>query len=98
MKNPDCFCDRGLYKIVRCPNYLGKILFWTGILLSGITAFTSVIHWRIGLFGYVCIVYIMLGGARRLEIRQNKNYGQDLKYQIYSRQMPILIPFIPFIV
>ena len=33
--------------------------------------------------------------ARRLEIRQNKNYGQDPEYQAYVKSVPILLPFIP---
>jgi steroid 5-alpha reductase family enzyme len=27
---PDRFCDRGLFAWVRCPAYLGEILFWIG--------------------------------------------------------------------
>ena len=37
----------------------------------------------------------MFGGARRLEIRQNKNYGDDPEYRMYASRTPILIPFIP---
>ena len=37
----------------------------------------------------------MFSGARRLEIRQNKNYGKDPEYQKYVKTVPILIPFIP---
>ena len=33
--------------------------------------------------------------ARRLEIRQNKNYGSDPEYQKYVKTVPILLPFIP---
>ena len=44
---------------------------------------------------WVCIVYIMFGGARRLEIRQNKNYGNDPQYQEYVKKTPILLPFVP---
>ena len=29
-KNPNFVATEGLYKIVRCPNYLGEITFWTG--------------------------------------------------------------------
>ena len=28
-KNPGRFVDTGLYKLVRCPNYLGEMIFWT---------------------------------------------------------------------
>lgn len=67
--NPSRFCDRGLYKIVRCPNYLGEVLFWTGVFVSGINIYGSVWQWIAAAFGYICIVYIMFGGARRLELR-----------------------------
>ena len=37
----------------------------------------------------------MFGGARRLELRQNKEYGSDPEYQHYTKHTPILFPFIP---
>jgi hypothetical protein len=37
----------------------------------------------------------MFGGARRLEIRQNRTYGQDPEYQNYVKTTPIMIPFVP---
>ena len=94
-KNPTRFCDKGLYRIVRCPNYLGEILFWTGAFVSGTTAMSGAWQWISALIGYLCIVYIMFGGARRLEIRQNKNYGADEEYQKYVKKTPIIIPLIP---
>lgn len=65
---------------MRCPNYLGEVLFWTGVLLSSLSIVSST-EFLIGLAVYVCIVWIMFGGDRQLEIRQNKNYGKDLEYQ-----------------
>lgn len=32
---------------------------------------------------------------RRLEVRQNKNYGNDPEYQKYVTTVPILLPFVP---
>lgn len=93
--NPNRFCDSGLYKIVRCPNYLGEVVFWTGVFVSGINIYASAWQWIAALFGYICIVYIMFGGARRLEIRQNKNYGTDPEYQAYVKKTPILLPLVP---
>ena len=92
---PNRFCDTGLFRIVRCPNYLGELIFWTGVLISGIGALTGIGQWAMALVGYIGIVFVMFSGARRLEIRQNKNYGADPVYQQYVRTVPIMIPFIP---
>jgi len=88
------FVDTGLYKIVRCPNYLGEMIFWTGVLIAGIGAVTG-LQWIIVAIGYVGIIFVMFSGARRLEIRQNKNYGNDPEYQKYVKTVPIMVPFIP---
>ena len=41
------------------------------------------------------IIFVMFSGARRLELRQNRNYGNDPEYQAYVKKVPILLPFIP---
>ena len=93
--NPKRFVDTGLYRIVRCPNYLGEMIFWTGVLISGIGAISGIGQWAVVLTGYIGIIYVMFSGARRLEIRQNKNYGKDPEYRKYVKSVPILVPFIP---
>ena len=93
--NPKRFVDTGLYRIVRCPNYLGEMIFWTGVMLSGIGAGMSVGQWIMAAIGYAGIIFVMFSGARRLEIRQNKNYGKDPEYQKYVKSVPILLPFVP---
>ncbi len=93
--HPHHFCDTGLFRVVRCPNYLGEVLIWTGVFLSGITVYAGVFEWGAALAGWICIVYIMFGGARRLELRQNKNYGEDPEYQAYVKRTPILLPLVP---
>ncbi len=94
-KNPGQFVSTGLYRIVRCPNYLGELFLWSGVFLAGIPAFHTVGSWIIAVVGYAGIIYVMFSGARRLEIRQDKNYGEDERYQEYVSRTPILIPFIP---
>lgn len=94
-ENPNAVASKGLYKIVRCPNYFGEILFWTGVFVSGVTAYASVGQWIMAAAAYVCIVYIMFNGAQRLEKRQMARYGGDREYNEYADKTPIIIPFLP---
>ncbi|MBR1758690.1 MAG: DUF1295 domain-containing protein [Lachnospiraceae bacterium] len=91
---PDMVAMDGLYKMCRCPNYFGEIVFWTGVFISGITVLTGW-QWLVAILGYVLIVYIMFNGAKRLEKRQSKNYGDKKEYREYADKTPILIPFLP---
>lgn len=93
--NPGRFVDTGLYKLVRCPNYLGEMTFWTGVFISGIGSNSGAFQWICVLLGYLGIIYVMFGGARRLEMRQNRTYGDDPEYQKYVKETPIMIPFVP---
>ena len=92
---PDMVATQGLYKIVRCPNYLGEIIFWTGIFISGVTAYATVGQWITAVLAYICIVYIMFNGAQRLEKRQMERYGENEEYNAYADKTPIIIPFLP---
>jgi steroid 5-alpha reductase family enzyme len=92
---PDMVATKGLYRICRCPNYLGEIIFWTGVFVSGITAYATVGQWITAILAYVCIVYIMFNGAQRLEKRQMERYGNDKAYNDYANTTPIILPFVP---
>lgn len=89
------FVDTGLYKIVRCPNYLGEIIFWTGNFIGGLKIYEGGFQWFIAILGYIVIIYIMFSAVKRIEARQNKSYGKDPMYQKYIKNTPILIPFLP---
>ena len=92
---PDMVATEGLYKIVRCPNYFGEILFWTGVFISGISTYATVGQWITAVIAYVCIVYIMFNGAQRLEKRQMARYGENAEYNEYANKTPIIIPLLP---
>ena len=94
-ERPDMVAMKGLYKMCRCPNYLGEILFWTGVFVSGITAYVGVGQWIMAIFAYVAIVYIMFNGAQRLEKRQIARYGDNEEYNTYANKTPIIIPLLP---
>lgn len=92
---PDMVATQGLYKLVRCPNYLGEIIFWTGIFVSGVTSYATVGQWITAVLAYICIVFIMFNGAQRLEKRQMARYGANEEYNTYANKTPIIIPFLP---
>ena len=93
--NKHRFVDTGLYKIVRCPNYLGELVIWTGSFIVCFGACCNVWQWIIAAIGYLGIVYVMFSGARRLELRQDLVYGNDPEYQAYIKKTPILLPLVP---
>lgn len=93
--NANRFVSHGLYRIVRCPNYFGEVLMWTGSFLICFGACCTVGQWVIASLGYIGIVYVMFSGARRLELRQNETYGNDPEFQAYIKRTPLILPFVP---
>lgn len=92
--NPKMVATKKLYSVVRCPNYLGEILFWTGIFVSGVTSLNRIGQWLLAIISYVSIVSIMINGAKRLEKGQNQRYGNNEEYIKYRDKTPILFPLI----
>ena len=94
-ERPDMVATKGLYKICRCPNYFGEIIFWTGIFVSSLDILSGIGQWLMAVISYVCIVFIMFNGAQRLEKRQMARYGNDKEYNDYANKTPIIIPLLP---
>lgn len=94
-RNPNGFVSTGLYRIVRCPNYFGEILLWTGSFIICIGAECTPWQWVIASLGYCGILYVMFSGARRLELRQQEIYGKNPEFQAYIKKRPLIIPFLP---
>jgi steroid 5-alpha reductase family enzyme len=89
------FVDTGLYRIVRCPNYFGEILMWTGSFIICFGSCCTIGQWIIASLGYIGIVYVMFSGARRIELRQDGTYGSDPQFQEYIKKTPLILPFVP---
>lgn len=94
-KAPSQFCSHGLYRVVRSPNYLGELVFWLGLWLSGLSAYQTPLAWLLSIAGFITIALIMLGSARRLELKQAERYGRKAAYQEYARTVPVLFPWVP---
>jgi steroid 5-alpha reductase family enzyme len=94
-ENPNMVATKKLYKFVRCPNYFGEILFWSGMFVGSVTSLATVGQWIVVALGYILIVYVMINGAQRLDKRQEKNYGHKEEYRAYADHTPLIVPFIP---
>ena len=55
--NPKRFCDTGLYKYCRCPNYFSEILFWVGVTVTGIGAVQGK-QWIMVIVALVLITFV----------------------------------------
>ena len=93
--NVSRFVSHGLYRFVRCPNYFGEVLMWTGSFIICFGACCTVGQWVIASLGFIGIVYVMFSGARRIELRQDETYGNDPEFQAYIKRTPLILPFIP---
>jgi steroid 5-alpha reductase family enzyme len=91
--NPKSFCNIGLYRWVRCPNYLGEISVWLGSFICSATFLGTWWQWVTALAGLVCIVLIMMGSAKRLEKKQLQSYGSNPEFRKYEKSVPILFPW-----
>lgn len=93
--NPKRFVDTGLYRLVRCPNYFGELLLWSGSFIICFGSSCTAGQWIIATLGYIGIVYVMFSGARRLELRQQEVYGNNPEFQAYIKHRPLIIPLLP---
>ena len=94
-RDPKQFVSTGLYRIVRCPNYFGEILLWSGSFIICFGADCTPWQWAIASLGYAGIIYVMFSGARRLELRQQEIYGKNPTFQAYIHHRPLIIPLLP---
>lgn len=94
-KNPDMVAMEGLFRMVRCPNYFGEVLFWTGVFVGGLNALQGIGQWVMAVLGLVIILMVMVNGAQRLDKRQEARYGDQPIYRAYADHTPILLPLLP---
>ncbi|CAH9082786.1 unnamed protein product [Cuscuta europaea] len=84
--NQGKWCDIGVWKYSRHPNYLGEIFLWWGIFVAS-TPVLEGVEWLV-VFGPVFItsVLLFLSGIPLLEESGDKKYGNLPAYQSYKRK------------
>jgi len=85
----------GVYRICRHPNYLGEIVYWTGLVIGGAPSFgKSVIAWLCSSLGLYGIVSIMTNATKRLDAQQKEKYEGQEKYDTWRDE--VAAPLVPF--
>ena len=95
-EHPKEFVNTGLWKISRHPNYLGEIMFWTGVYglcAPGIAAVSPLAAVATAFSpAFVAYLLINLSGIPLVERSANKKYGDDPEYKRYVETTPVLVP------
>lgn len=90
--NDGKFMSKGLYSIIRFPNYAGEILVWVGIFIAA-TPILEGFEW-LAIIGPLWIVVLLLfvSGVPTLEKANEEKYGHLAAFQRYREETDKLLP------
>jgi len=87
------FCNVGLWKYSRHPNFLGEIMQWWGIFLC-VSPVLSGWNWLLTMMGPLALTLniLFVSGIPPIEQKHNRMFARDPAYQRYKANVSILIP------
>lgn len=88
------WCNVGIWKFSRHPNYFGELIMWWGVFMSCAQMFPNHLWAYITILSPLFTHAILFGlsGLPLLESGSNKRYGTRPEYMIYREETSILIP------
>ncbi|KAJ7545995.1 hypothetical protein O6H91_08G019500 [Diphasiastrum complanatum] len=93
--NQGKWCDAGVWKWSRHPNYFGEILLWWGIFIAATPVLRGGQWAVIASPIFTMFVLLFLSGIPLLEASADKRYGSNREYQEYKNKTSPLIPLPP---
>jgi len=91
--NNNChWCDVGLWRYSRHPNYFGEILLWYGLFVSCSASFSGPDYLTILGPIYLTLILLFLSGIPKLESSGDEKFWGITEYQEYKRNTSVLIP------
>eukprot|EP00188_Purpureofilum_apyrenoidigerum_P003928 Plantae.Rhodophyta-Purpureofilum_apyrenoidigerum.ctg4260.p1 GENE.Plantae.Rhodophyta-Purpureofilum_apyrenoidigerum.ctg4260~~Plantae.Rhodophyta-Purpureofilum_apyrenoidigerum.ctg4260.p1 ORF type:complete len:314 (+),score=61.13 Plantae.Rhodophyta-Purpureofilum_apyrenoidigerum.ctg4260:45-944(+) len=92
------WCDVGLWKYSRHPNYFGEMLVWWSLFVSGMRVYNATWRWVAVLSPLFTMATLLFGsGVSIAEDRYNSKFGSDTDYLKYKYETSNLIPMLPSI-
>ncbi|KAK7462535.1 hypothetical protein BaRGS_00038420 [Batillaria attramentaria] len=93
--NKGKWCDTGLWKVSRHPNYFGEIILWLGIFIMS----TSILkdgQWAAVLSPvFITTILLFLSGIPLLEKKADERYRKNELYLVFKNRTSPLIPLPP---
>ena len=93
--NKGKFCNVGLWRVSRHPNYFGEITLWWGLFVTCCGVFTPSMYWSLAGPGMITLLLLFVSGVNLLEDSSDKRYGTLPEYLEYKKSVSNLIPFPP---
>ncbi|XP_039114211.1 uncharacterized protein LOC120249682 isoform X2 [Dioscorea cayenensis subsp. rotundata] len=91
-KNNGKWCNVGIWKYSRHPNYFGEILLWWGVFVAS-TPVLNGVEWLV-IIGpiFLKLLLLFISGIPLLEKPADKRYGASREYHAYKNTTSPLIP------
>ena len=95
-KNEGKWCDVGLFKYSRHPNYFGDLCVWYGTFLISMPTLTTWLKWVAVISPLLeSVVILLIDGFPACERAQEKKYGSNPEYKKYKSSTSVLVPCPP---
>ncbi|CAL9773347.1 unnamed protein product [Musa acuminata subsp. burmannicoides] len=93
--NKGKWCNAGLWKYSRHPNYFGEIFLWWGIFVAS-TSVLEGAEWLVVLGPiFLTLLLLFVSGIPLLEESADKRFGSMAEYRIYKNITSPLVPLPP---
>ncbi|XP_077236067.1 uncharacterized protein LOC143877741 isoform X2 [Tasmannia lanceolata] len=91
------WCNVGLWKFSRHPNYFGEILLWWGIFVASSPVLEGA-EWLV-IVGplFLSLLLLFVSGIPLLEESADKRFGNDAEFRLYKITTSPLIPLPPVV-